>query len=147
MDRRFVWTNGPRGDHNCPTSVSATRDEMASVFRKTATRPLPVNAEMFTRKGERFARWTNDCGKLRSEPITTDCDGSDRLLLQAANQTDKNITSTTQFIRWIAEHAGFTTAVDISADGVNRYACKLQDEGRAARTVQGHLNTIKAFTK
>jgi len=67
--------------------------------------------------------------------------------LRAADRTDKHITSTTQFIRWIADHAGFTTAADISADGVSRYACKLRDEGRAARTVQGHLNAIKAFTK
>ena len=67
--------------------------------------------------------------------------------LRAANRTDKHITSTTQFIRWIVEHAGFRTAADISADGVSRYACKLRDEGRAARTIQGHLNAIKAFTK
>ena len=67
--------------------------------------------------------------------------------LRAANRTDKHITSTTQFIRWIADHAGFKTASDISADGVNRYAGKLRDEGRAARTIQAHLNAIKAFSK
>jgi len=67
--------------------------------------------------------------------------------LKAAQRTEKHISSTLRFIRWIAEHAQFTTAADISADGVNRYAGKLQDEGRAARTVQAHLNAIKAFTK
>ncbi len=67
--------------------------------------------------------------------------------LRAANRTAKHITSTTNFIRCIAEHAGFETAADISADGVNRYAGKLRDEGRSARTVQAHLNAIKAFTK
>ena len=67
--------------------------------------------------------------------------------LRAANRTDKHITSTTQFIRWIADHAGFRTASDISADGVNRYAGKLRNEGRAARTIQAHLNAIKGFTK
>ena len=67
--------------------------------------------------------------------------------LRAANRTEKHITSTTQFIRWIADHAGFKTASDICADGVNRYAGKLRDEGRAARTIQAHLNAIKAFTK
>ena len=67
--------------------------------------------------------------------------------LRAANRTTKHITSTTQFIRWIAAYAEFTTAADISADGVNRYAGKLRNEGRAARTVQAHLNAIKAFTK
>ena len=53
--------------------------------------------------------------------------------LKAANRTEKHVNSTTNFIRWIADHAGFKTAVDISADGVNRYAGKLRDEGRAAR--------------
>ena len=67
--------------------------------------------------------------------------------LRAANRTEKHITSTTQFIRWIAGHAGFNTASDICADGVNRYAGKLRDEGRAARTIQAHLNAVKAFTK
>ncbi len=67
--------------------------------------------------------------------------------LRTANRTEKHIVSTTNFIRWIAEHAGFKTAADISADGVNRYAGKLRDEGRAARTIQAHLNAIKSFTK
>jgi site-specific recombinase XerD len=66
---------------------------------------------------------------------------------RAANCTDKHIKSTTQFIRWIANYAAFKTAADITADGVNRYAGKLRDEGRAARTVQAHLNAIKSFAK
>ena len=67
--------------------------------------------------------------------------------LRGPNRTEKHIKYTVQFIRWIAEYAGFKTAADISADGVNRYAGKLRDEGRAARTIQAHLNAIKAFTK
>ncbi len=67
--------------------------------------------------------------------------------LRAANRTEKHIKSTTRFIRWIAEHAGFRTAADITADGVNLYAGKLRDEDRSARTIQAHLNAIKAFTK
>ena len=67
--------------------------------------------------------------------------------LRATNRTDKHITSTMQFIRWVADHAGFDTVADISADGVNRYAGKLRDEGRAARTIQAHLNAVKAFAK
>ncbi len=67
--------------------------------------------------------------------------------LRVANRTEKHVASTTKFIRWIAEHAGFKIASDISADGVNRYVGKLRDEGRAARTIQAHLNAIKAFTK
>jgi integrase len=67
--------------------------------------------------------------------------------MRTASRTEKHIASTANFIRWIADHAGFKTAADISADGVNRYAGKLRDEGRAARTIQAHLNAIKAFTK
>lgn len=67
--------------------------------------------------------------------------------LRAANRTEKHIHSTTMFIRQIVEHAGFATAADISADGVNRYAGKLRDEGRASRTIQAHLSAIRAFSK
>ncbi len=38
-------------------------------------------------------------------------------------------------------------AGDITADGINRYAGKLRDEGRAARTIQAHLSAVKSFTK
>ena len=71
----------------------------------------------------------------------------DERKIRAANQTDKHVISTTQFIRWIADHAEFKTAADISADGVNHYAGKLRNEGRATRTIQAHLSAIKAFTK
>jgi len=67
--------------------------------------------------------------------------------LQTANRTDKHITSTTRFIRAVAEFAEFKVAADISADGVNRYAGELRDKGRAARTIQAHLNAVKSFTK
>ena len=67
--------------------------------------------------------------------------------LRGPNRTEKHIKYTLQFIHWIAAHAGFKTAADISADGVNRYAGKLRDQERAARTIQAHLNAIKAFTK
>ncbi len=62
--------------------------------------------------------------------------------LRAAIRTDQHITSTTQFIRRIADHAGFKTAADISAEGVNRCAGMLRDNGRAARTIQSHLTAI-----
>ncbi len=67
--------------------------------------------------------------------------------LQTAGRTKKHVTSTKRFIEWIAEHAEFNTAADITADGVNQYAGKLRDEGRAARTIQAHLSAMKAFTK
>jgi len=77
------------------------------------------------------------------EAHLTDYEGK----LRTAGRTVKHINSTLSFIRWIADHAGFSTAADIEADGVNRYAGKLRDEGRAARTIQAHLSAIKAYTK
>jgi len=43
---------------------------MGSVFRKTVTKQLPQNAEIFTRKGERFARWKDANGKTRTATVT-----------------------------------------------------------------------------
>ncbi len=67
--------------------------------------------------------------------------------LRAAGRTEKHIRCTTRFIGWIADFAGFAKPADISAEGVNRYAGKLLDEGRANRTVQAHISAIKAFTR
>jgi len=67
--------------------------------------------------------------------------------LRAANRTEKHITRTSQCIRRIAEHAGFETAADLTADGVNGFVGQLRDDGRSARTIQAHLSAIKAFSK
>jgi len=67
--------------------------------------------------------------------------------LRTANRTEKHVTSTLSFIRQIADFAGFGVAADIDADGVARYAGKLQNEGRAARTIQAHLNAMTGFTR
>ncbi len=56
---------------------------MGTVFRKTFTKPLPAGAEIFVRKGERFARWKDRQGKTRTAPVTTGQDGSERLLLES----------------------------------------------------------------
>src|SRR5260370_743286 len=44
------------------------------------TRPLPLEAEIFTRKGERFARWKDSKGKTRTEALTIGKDGRDRVV-------------------------------------------------------------------
>jgi len=62
---------------------------MASVFRKTATKPLPPNAAIITRKGERLARWKDGRGKNRTAAVTTGRDGTDRIVIQAATYTAK----------------------------------------------------------
>src|SRR5271166_4482892 len=62
---------------------------MGAVFKKTATKPLPTGAEIFTRKDERFARWKNAKGRTRTAPITTGRDGQDRIVITARTYTAK----------------------------------------------------------
>ncbi|MCY2927147.1 MAG: site-specific integrase, partial [Planctomycetota bacterium] len=49
---------------------------MGTIFRKQFTKPLPEAAELFTRKGEHFARWIDGNGKTRTEKVTTGKDGT-----------------------------------------------------------------------
>jgi integrase len=42
---------------------------MGSVFKKTATKPLPVGAQVFVRKGRQFARWIDAAGRKRETPM------------------------------------------------------------------------------
>ena len=56
---------------------------MGTVFKKQTTRPLPPGAEIFTRKGERFARWKARNGKSRTAPLTTGVDGADRIVTES----------------------------------------------------------------
>ncbi len=62
---------------------------MATVFKKTYTKPLPEGAELFTRKCERFARWKDGKGKTRTAKVTTGKDGSPRLLIEAGTYVAK----------------------------------------------------------
>ncbi|MCH8829374.1 MAG: site-specific integrase, partial [Planctomycetes bacterium] len=62
---------------------------MASIFRKTTTRSLPKGAEIYTRKGKRFARWKDRHGKTRTAPLTIGRDSSDRIVTTAATYTAK----------------------------------------------------------
>ncbi|HVC93455.1 MAG TPA: hypothetical protein VND64_07175 [Pirellulales bacterium] len=59
---------------------------MGSLFRKTATKALPAGAEIFTRKGERFARWLDAKGKARTAPLTK---AGNRIVVTAATFTAK----------------------------------------------------------
>ena len=56
---------------------------MGTVFKKMFTKPLPAGAEIFVRKGERFARWKDRRGKSRTAPLTVGEDGSERITLES----------------------------------------------------------------
>src|SRR5262245_983950 len=54
---------------------------MGSVFKKSVTKPLPEGAEVFTKGGERYARWKSR-GRTRTVPLTTGRDGAHRIVLE-----------------------------------------------------------------
>ena len=62
---------------------------MATVYRKTFTKPLPAVVERFIRKGERFARWKDRNGKTRTAKVTTGKDGSERIIVEATTYIAK----------------------------------------------------------
>ncbi|MBN2291221.1 MAG: site-specific integrase [Pirellulales bacterium] len=62
---------------------------MGTVYKKTFTKPLPAGAEIFTRKGERFARWKPAKGKARTAPLTVGKNGTDRIVVTAGTYTAK----------------------------------------------------------
>src|SRR5262249_40524233 len=53
---------------------------MGTVYRKAVTKPLPANAEVITRKGEKLARWRDAKGKTRTAPLT---DAGDRIRIES----------------------------------------------------------------
>ena len=57
---------------------------MGSLFRPTFTKPLPPDAELVEKNGERFARFRVR-GRLRTVRVTTGADGSPRLLVESAD--------------------------------------------------------------
>jgi len=62
---------------------------MGTVYRETYTKPLPAQAEVFTRKGERFARWTDRAGRKCFGKVLPAPDGTDRVLVEARTYTAK----------------------------------------------------------
>src|SRR5262249_1912224 len=66
-----------------PTGQRKGRWTVGTAFKKTVTRPLPPGAEVFARKGERFARWKDRKGKTRTAPLTVGKDGSERIVTES----------------------------------------------------------------
>jgi len=62
---------------------------MGTVFKKTATKPLPAGAKIIVRKGEQLAEWTDRKGKRKTAPLTTGRDGSPRIVITARTYTAK----------------------------------------------------------
>ena len=62
---------------------------MGTVFRKTATKPLPNDATIVTHKGKRLAKWKDRRGKSRTAPLTTGRDGSERIFIESGTYLAK----------------------------------------------------------
>ncbi len=62
---------------------------MASVYRKSYTKPLPAGAETFSRAGEKHARWKDHAGKPRTARVFTGRNGAPRISVMAATYTAK----------------------------------------------------------
>ena len=62
---------------------------MGTVYRKTATKPLPAGTKIIVRKGQRFAEWLDAKKKRRTAPVTIGQDGTDRLVVTARTYTAK----------------------------------------------------------
>lgn len=62
---------------------------MATVYRKTFTKPLPEGAELFEQKGVPHARWLDSRGKVRVAQVTTGRDGAARVSVTASTFTAK----------------------------------------------------------
>mgnify|MGYP002628184155 CR=1 FL=1 len=56
---------------------------MGSLRKKTATKPLPANAELFERKGQQFARWIDGRGRKKTAPTTIGKDSSTRIVVES----------------------------------------------------------------
>ena len=53
------------------------------------TRPLPAGAELFTKRGEQFAKWKPTKGRARTAKVTTGKDGSLRIVEESATYVAK----------------------------------------------------------
>ena len=62
---------------------------MGSVFKKHFTKPLPSNAELFTSKGEPFARVKPLKGRAVTYRVTTGEGGSQRILVESGTYVAK----------------------------------------------------------
>ena len=60
---------------------------MATVYRKTFTKPLPAGAEIVKRNGHYLAKWRDANGRMRTALTTT----NQRLFVYGLNMTNRVI--------------------------------------------------------
>lgn len=56
---------------------------MGTVFKKAVTKAKPKTAEVFTHKGERWARWKDAKRRTRKAKLTTGEGGQNRITIES----------------------------------------------------------------
>ena len=103
---------------------------MGTVYRKTFTKPLPDDAEIVARKGNRFAKWKDRKGKARTAPLTTGRDGSERIVVESATYLAK-----------FRDGEGIVQEVSTGCRDITAAKAKLAALERRAELVKGNVMT------
>jgi integrase len=80
------------------------------------------------------------------KPITEHLDAFQAMMV-ARQRTEKHVRTTITFCKEICAAAGFQAPNEITADGLNKITGAMKAEGKAARTIQGRIVAMKAFTR
>ena len=103
---------------------------MGTVYRKTVTKPLPPDAEIFTKKGNRVAKWKDRKGKSRTAPLTTGRDGSERIVIESGTYLAK-----------FRDGEGIVQEVSTGCRDITAAKAKLAALERRAELVKGNVMT------
>ncbi len=103
---------------------------MGTVFRKTFTKQLPANAEVFTTKGETFAKVKPATGRSQTFPVVIGRDGQQRILIQ-----------TKTFVAKYRDGAGQTQTVSTGCREEKAARAVLADLERRAELIRAGVMT------
>jgi hypothetical protein len=103
---------------------------MGSLYRKTATKPLPLEAEIVAKKGTRIAKWKDRRGKTRTAPVITGRDGSERIVVESATYVAK-----------FRDGEGIVQEVSTGCRDITAAKSKLAALERRAELVKGNVMT------
>jgi hypothetical protein len=106
---------------------------MAYITRPSYTKPIPPGATIFTRKGERFARWQDKKGKTRTAPLT---------------ENGQRIRMYSRCLRIIYRDAGVVVRRDPDyGDKAATLQKKARLEKRAAQEIEGLVDPFEEQRK
>lgn len=143
---------------------------MASTFKPTYTKPLPAGAELFTRGGQQFARWTDRKGRKQTAMVTAGRNGQARItrecsthvakyrdgaglvrkigtgcrMKDAAASVLKGLTDRAELIRANVMTAAQDAAADHATLPINQHFDAYRDYLSAKGTTDHHRNEVVA---